>query len=100
MGCVPSVYQSQILILTDLYRTQMWNLCHSIVVVSYLSLPFLRAKLTLLDPVPKRHVLAFMKKSVPHITRLFILSVQVITAQRMYHHSRDYRNFVNFYLVA
>lgn len=78
----------------------MWNLCHSIVVVSYLSLPFQQAKLTVLDPVPKRHVLAFMKKSVPHITKPFTLSVQVITVQRMYHVSLDYQNFINFYVVA
>ena len=78
----------------------MWNLCHSVVVVSHLSLLIQEAKLTLLDPVPKRHVSAFMKKSVPHITRPFILSVQVITAQRMYHNSLDYEIFNNFHLVA
>ena len=78
----------------------MWNLYHSVVVVSYSSLLIQKAKLTFLDPVPKRHVSAFMKKSVPHITRPFILSVQVITAQRMYHNSLDYENFNDFYLVA
>ena len=86
--------------LTDLFRTQMWNLCHSIVIVSYLSLLIQEAKLTSLDPVPKRRVSAFMKKSVRHIIRPFILSVQVITVQRMYHNSLDYENFNDFYLVA
>ena len=78
----------------------MWNLCHSIVIVSYLSLLIQEAKLTSLDPVLKRRVSAFMKKSVRHIIRPFILSVQVITVQRMYHNSLDYENFNDFYLVA
>ena len=59
-----------------------------------------KVKLTFSDPVPKRRVSACMKKFVPHITRPFILSVQVITVQRMYHNVLDHQNLTNFCLVA
>ena len=41
-----------------------------------------------------------MKKSVLHITRPCILSVQVITVQRMYHNRLDHEIFNNFFLSS
>ena len=63
----------------------MWNLCHSVVIVSYFIYPTQEVKLTVLDLAPKRHVLVFMKKFVQPITRHFISLVRAIIAQRTYY---------------
>lgn len=79
----------------------MWNLRNGAVVVSYAFYPFKKCKLTLLDHAPKRRVLGFMKKFVPHTIRHFILSVRVTIVQRMYDERLSFKeNSDNLYLVA